>query len=90
MNYCPCCSNPLLRHTRGTQVYWFCRNCWQTMPVIQHWKQCNYSGDFLSEESPRRLQQTETQNAEVCLQKGTIINGLTQVENLTQVVLGQN
>jgi hypothetical protein len=33
MNYCPCCSNVLLRHIGGHQVYWFCRNCWQPMPV---------------------------------------------------------
>ncbi|MFH7026198.1 MAG: hypothetical protein ACHBN1_12525 [Heteroscytonema crispum UTEX LB 1556] len=90
MNYCPCCSSQLLRHTRGTQVYWFCRNCWQIMPIIQNWKQCNDSAEFVLEESARTLQQRETPNAEVYLQKGTIINGLTQVENFTQVVLEQN
>ncbi|WP_293340914.1 hypothetical protein [Microcoleus sp. CAWBG58] len=30
---CPCCSNPMLRHFRQHQVYWFCRECWQEMPV---------------------------------------------------------
>ncbi|MBD2775975.1 hypothetical protein [Iningainema tapete] len=34
MNYCPCCSHTLLRHIRGHEVYWFCRNCWQEMPVL--------------------------------------------------------
>ncbi|MCW5316873.1 hypothetical protein GTQ43_24560 [Nostoc sp. KVJ3] len=33
MNYCPCCSNLLLEHIRGTESYWFCRHCWQEMPV---------------------------------------------------------
>jgi ribosomal protein L37AE/L43A len=30
---CPCCSNRMLRHFRQQQVYWFCRECWQEMPV---------------------------------------------------------
>ena len=33
MNYCPCCSNLLLEHIRHTKSYWFCRHCWQEMPV---------------------------------------------------------
>jgi DNA-directed RNA polymerase subunit M/transcription elongation factor TFIIS len=33
MSYCPCCSNTLLQHIRGSEVYWFCRHCWQEMPV---------------------------------------------------------
>jgi hypothetical protein len=39
MNNCTCCSNVLLRHIRGNEVYWFCRNCWQTMPVFSEEKQ---------------------------------------------------
>ncbi len=33
MNYCPCCSHILLQHIRTSEVYWFCRHCWQEMPV---------------------------------------------------------
>jgi DNA-directed RNA polymerase subunit M/transcription elongation factor TFIIS len=33
MNYCPCCSSLLLEHIRGAESYWFCRHCWQEMPV---------------------------------------------------------
>lgn len=33
MTSCPCCTNQLLRHVRQSQVYWFCRQCWQEMPV---------------------------------------------------------
>ena len=33
MTHCPCCSNQMLRHVRQQQIYWFCRQCWQTMPV---------------------------------------------------------
>ena len=35
MNACPCCSNVMLRHTRQHQMYWFCRHCWQEMPLIE-------------------------------------------------------
>ena len=31
---CPCCSDNMLRHIRGNQVYLFCPSCWQEMP---HW-----------------------------------------------------
>jgi ribosomal protein L37AE/L43A len=33
MTSCPCCTNQMLRHLRQSQVYWFCRHCWQEMPV---------------------------------------------------------
>ncbi len=32
MNYCPCCTDQLLRHVRSQGVYWFCPSCWQEMP----------------------------------------------------------
>ncbi|QLE54741.1 hypothetical protein [Nostoc sp. TCL26-01] len=31
---CPCCSGLLLPHIRGSEVHWFCRHCWQDMPVF--------------------------------------------------------
>ncbi len=34
MPQCPCCSDSLLHHIRGTENYWFCRSCWQEMPVL--------------------------------------------------------
>ena len=33
MTGCSCCSNQMLRLVRQSQVYWFCRQCWQEMPV---------------------------------------------------------
>ncbi|WP_347275965.1 hypothetical protein [Leptolyngbya sp. FACHB-321] len=35
MTSCPCCSGPLLRHIRCQEKYWFCRHCWQEMPVLE-------------------------------------------------------
>ncbi len=52
MNYCPCCTDILLRHTNGNGVYWFCRTCWQSMPVSEYKK-----SDLLTEMSFRKLSQ---------------------------------
>lgn len=38
MNNCPCCSHTLLKHIRRNKIYWFCRNCWQSMPVFSEEK----------------------------------------------------
>lgn len=35
MTTCPCCSNAMVRHIRHQQVSWFCRHCWQEMPVLE-------------------------------------------------------
>ncbi len=35
MNNCPCCSQTMLRHIRHQNVYWFCRNCWSEMPLLE-------------------------------------------------------
>ncbi|NJM58407.1 MAG: hypothetical protein HC857_14610 [Synechococcales cyanobacterium RU_4_20] len=34
MNSCPCCHNTMLHHVRSDRTYWFCRTCWQEMPLI--------------------------------------------------------
>jgi len=34
MTKCPCCCDQLLSHSRNSQVYWFCRSCWQEMPNL--------------------------------------------------------
>lgn len=39
MSNCPCCSNPMLRHIRGHQIYWFCRHCWAEMPNLESKKE---------------------------------------------------
>ena len=31
---CPCCSNKLIHHISNHRDYWFCRRCWQEMPVF--------------------------------------------------------
>jgi hypothetical protein len=65
MNNCPCCSGLLLRHIRGSQVYYFCRNCWQTMPSLDL-PNYNLSTDLVSSLSRKRLR-AELGNASVVL-----------------------
>lgn len=32
-NICSCCSKTMLRHISKDRIYWFCRSCWQEMPI---------------------------------------------------------
>ncbi len=34
VNNCPCCGSSLLRHVRQSEVYWFCKTCWQEVPSL--------------------------------------------------------
>ncbi len=34
MNNCPCCSTQMLRHSRNSQIYWYCLHCKQEMPNL--------------------------------------------------------
>ncbi len=61
MNYCPCCSSPLLLHIRGSEIYWFCRHCWQEMPVL-NWEKHNSLADSLLDSLNRRIQKQEEAN----------------------------
>ncbi len=33
-NNCPCCGGSLLRHARHGELYWFCQNCRQEVPLL--------------------------------------------------------
>lgn len=33
--FCPCCSHPLLRQIRNQKISWFCKKCWQEMPLLE-------------------------------------------------------
>ncbi|MFQ4144634.1 hypothetical protein [Chlorogloeopsis sp. ULAP02] len=33
-NACPCCGGCLLRHVRHGEVYWFCQDCRQEVPLL--------------------------------------------------------
>ena len=54
MNYCPCCKDILLRYTQRNGISWFCRSCWQAMPVSTY-KQSISSIETISGEFNARL-----------------------------------
>ncbi len=54
MNYCPCCKDTLLRHTQRNGISWFCRSCWQAMPVSTY-KQSPMSIETIPEDLNARL-----------------------------------
>lgn len=58
MTNCPCCSDKLIRHIRGHEIYWFCRTCWQEMPVLNHEK-CSLHSEGIIGKFPTKLQKLE-------------------------------
>ncbi|OUC14959.1 MAG: hypothetical protein B0A82_09440 [Alkalinema sp. CACIAM 70d] len=46
-NHCPCCSDTLLRHARGSELYWLCRHCRQEMPNLLHVRITHFSQSSL-------------------------------------------
>ncbi|MBD2520248.1 hypothetical protein H6G93_35970 [Nostoc sp. FACHB-973] len=58
MNYCPCCSGLLLEHIRGRETYWFCRHCWQEMPVY-NWQESSSFAETVMGKLPSKPQTQE-------------------------------
>ncbi|ALF54019.1 hypothetical protein ACX27_16110 [Nostoc piscinale CENA21] len=58
MNYCPCCSEVLLQHVRGSEITWFCRHCWQDMPVLSC-QRPSVLEEVIREEIPSNPERTE-------------------------------
>jgi hypothetical protein len=70
MNYCPCCSTLLLKHIRKkSEIHWFCRSCWQDMPVFT----ANLSGSLsqtILDKTPINIQkEKQTIRQYTCLHK---------------------
>jgi ribosomal protein L37AE/L43A len=64
MNYCPCCSGLLLEHIRGRETYWFCRHCWQEMPVY-NWHESSSFTEAIMVKLSRKAQKLERSNSNV-------------------------
>lgn len=62
MTNCPCCSDQLLRHIRGHEIHWFCRTCWQEMPVLSEEKYSLHSEGIIRQLSTK-LQNLEKRDA---------------------------
>ncbi|WP_460208058.1 hypothetical protein [Scytonema sp. NUACC21] len=88
MNYCPCCSHQLLRHIRSNEIYWFCRSCWQDMPVVS-WEKCTLVPEVPKggiKELPVRAKRTEKTHIPHSLNNGSIRDRLMEGQNLHQTV----
>ncbi|ARV59256.1 hypothetical protein BZZ01_12015 [Nostocales cyanobacterium HT-58-2] len=84
MNNCPCCSRPLLRHIRHQEIYWFCRSCWQEMPVFNEQQYTLLPNGYIKE-FPRKLEKREKSNL-LCLNKAQSITGWIGVQTLPEIV----
>ncbi|NMG08091.1 hypothetical protein DP117_14815 [Brasilonema sp. UFV-L1] len=84
MNNCPCCSRPLLRHIRNQEIYWFCRSCWQVMPVFSEIK-CASLPEVYIREFPSTLERREKSNV-LCLNKREARTGWVGTDNLSEVI----
>ncbi|MDJ0618113.1 MAG: hypothetical protein QNJ63_15435 [Calothrix sp. MO_192.B10] len=51
---CPCCSHTLLQHVRGSLTYWFCRHCWQEMPVFSENRSITFTNLFAEQVSSKQ------------------------------------
>ncbi|QSJ18846.1 hypothetical protein JYQ62_08880 [Nostoc sp. UHCC 0702] len=81
MNYCPCCSGLLLQHVCGSEISWFCRHCWQDMPVFS----ANHSGslaEVVVSELSTNLQNRKNTNTRNYNTKRKTVTGWIGVQNV--------
>ncbi len=80
MNYCPCCKDILLYHADANGTYWFCRSCWQAMP-ISFCKQSIPSSETIPGELPTQLNPFNKDNFPFCFVKNNIVNYRHKLSN---------
>ncbi|MBR8826786.1 MAG: hypothetical protein DSM107014_02600 [Gomphosphaeria aponina SAG 52.96 = DSM 107014] len=57
MNNCPCCAEPMLRHIRHNEIYWYCSSCHQEMP--------NFTALILSNKIRKETAVMKQKNAQI-------------------------
>ncbi|WP_392533564.1 hypothetical protein [Nostoc sp. C117] len=82
MNYCPCCSGLLLEHVRGRQTYWFCRHCWQEMPVY-NWNESSSFAEAVIGKILTTSQKSERSNSTVYASQRQSISGWIGIQELS-------
>ncbi len=82
MNYCLCCSSVLLQHIRGAETYWFCRHCWQEMPVYNRNESTSFA-DTVIGKLPRKLQKEKRKNNPVHVSQWQSITEWIGLEELS-------
>ncbi|MBD2683597.1 MULTISPECIES: hypothetical protein [Nostoc] len=81
MNYCPCCSGVLLEHIRGGETYWFCRHCWQEMPVY-NWNEPSSFAEAVIGKLPSKPQHVEHGNTTIYVRQRRSISGWIGLQEL--------
>ncbi|MFN6473148.1 MAG: hypothetical protein RMY36_026260 [Nostoc sp. SerVER01] len=81
MNYCPCCSGLLLEHLRGRETYWFCRHCWQEMPVYNN-KSSSFAEAVIGK-LPSKAQNIEHTNTTIYARQRQSITGWIGLQELS-------
>lgn len=70
---CPCCSGLLLPHIRSdAQIHWFCRHCWQDMPVFSIKTPVSFTGIIVERFSRNFHNKQQTNKADSFSQHQTI------------------
>ncbi|WP_084227095.1 hypothetical protein [Nostoc sp. KVJ20] len=82
MNYCPCCSSVLLEHIRGSETYWFCRHCWQEMPIYK-WNESSSFADAVMGKLPKKAQKEKRINTTVYVSQWQSITEWIGLEELS-------
>ncbi|MEH2106195.1 hypothetical protein [Nostoc sp.] len=82
MNYCLCCSSVLLQHLRGAKTYWFCRHCWQEMPVYNTNESSSFA-DAVMGKLPRKPQKEKRRNNPVTVSQWQSITEWIGLEELS-------
>lgn len=82
MNYCPCCSSLLLEHIRGAESYWFCRHCWQEMPVYNLNKSSSLI-EAVQEKLLRKPQQVKSINTTIYASKWQSVTEWIELEEMS-------
>jgi len=81
MNYCPCCSGVLLEHIRGRETYWFCRHCWQEMPVY-NWNEPSSFAEAVIGKLPSKTQNIERSTTPIYARQRRSISGWIGLQEL--------
>ncbi|ABA24167.1 conserved hypothetical protein [Trichormus variabilis ATCC 29413] len=79
---CPCCSGLLLPHIRGdSEIHWFCRHCWQDMPVFLFITPGSFS-EMIVKRLSRSFPNKEQANTGDYISQRQTINGWVELQDV--------
>ncbi len=79
---CPCCSGLLLPHIRSdAQIHWFCRHCWQDMPVFSFKTPIFFTGTIVERFSSKFPNKKPANNPDY-ISQGQTINKWVELQDV--------